>query len=382
MSPSWELSLTFADMFSTRKKDTKQPILPLNVKEEEDESENEENEFMKGQYPAHEENGKADTRVEMPVYSCDKNGDTCDENIAFVASQYSDSATPPLPTVGSDTQSPVKAQSHQVTTADNDEKKFQSAEAISTNDSSSGTTTTTPMNKYDPATRKANAKKRALDEYHRLAAEKKQKEQEDYIKHQAFLADVEHRRRTNVLINKANRKRNAIFASQKNGLRLRLCAEWPLLSEEQRISTRALRARRNIKCEKCGTLGYFTEICPNNCTLDDDDDSLNEVEKKLCKPQLNGYNDYEYEQKAEECEGFLWGTNTTYAHEALKPEREKIHRGNMKANLNPLRHNANVEKETLQQLDEGLPGYAYNSLAEDGYHRDLSEMTLHKVRSE
>lgn len=159
-----------------------------------------------------------------------------------------------------------------------------------------------------------------------------------------------------------------------------IAAEWPLLNEEQKISTRSLRARRNIKCEKCGTLGYFTEICPNNCfnSKEDEESSLTELEQMLKKPQRSDY-DEDYEEKAQEGQGFLWGPNTTYAHEAMAPEREKIHRGNLKANLNPLKVNMRREKDTLRGLDEGIPSYAYNSAAEDGYHRDLSEVTLHKV---
>jgi hypothetical protein len=153
-----------------------------------------------------------------------------------------------------------------------------------------------------------------------------------------------------------------------------------LLSEEQKVSTRSLRARRHIKCDKCGTLGYYTEICPNNCFIEDENEELTEIEQLLCKPQKKGYDDFYYEDKAQEGQGFLWGANTTYTHEAMKPEPEKIHRGNIKANLNPLRVNMQREKDTLEALDERLPAYAYNTQAEDGYHRDLSEVTLHKVR--
>ena len=92
---------------------------------------------------------------------------------------------------------------------------------------------TTPKPKLDPketpavstqATRKAEAKKKALDEYMRVAAEKKNKEQEDYLKHRAFLAEVEARRRANIVLNKAKKKRIAIFASQSKGMRKRFVA--------------------------------------------------------------------------------------------------------------------------------------------------------------
>ena len=113
--------------------------------------------------------------------------------------------------------------------------------------------------------------------------------------------------------------------------------------------------------------------------MEDERTSLEDVEKLLCKPQQKGYDDFYYEEKAEGGEGYLWGPNTTYAFDSMKPEREKIHRGNTKANLNPLKSKMKREKATLQSLDEGLPDYAFHTRAEDGYHRDLSELSLHNV---
>ena len=76
----------------------------------------------------------------------------------------------------------------------------------------------------DRQIRKERKKEKAVKEFLELQAEKKRKEEEDNLKYKAFMVEVEERRRAAIKRNKANRKRNAIFASQRDGLRKRLCA--------------------------------------------------------------------------------------------------------------------------------------------------------------
>eukprot|EP00981_Chlorochromonas_danica_P013136 scaffold5903_cov165-Ochromonas_danica.AAC.11 len=45
-----------------------------------------------------------------------------------------------------------------------------------------------------------------------------------------------------------------------------LAGEWKTLNEEQKLVLRAARSRRGIRCDICGTVGYFRENCPNGCT--------------------------------------------------------------------------------------------------------------------
>jgi hypothetical protein len=73
-------------------------------------------------------------------------------------------------------------------------------------------------------TKAAQKKQAALDEYNQIQAEKKRKLHEDEVNHKTFLDEIETRRRANVLINKAKRKKHQIFASQEYGLRKRLVA--------------------------------------------------------------------------------------------------------------------------------------------------------------
>jgi hypothetical protein len=50
-----------------------------------------------------------------------------------------------------------------------------------------------------------------------------------------------------------------------DAIRKKLAKEWEALPESERLRLRAVRTKRGIKCEICGSLGYYRENCPNKC---------------------------------------------------------------------------------------------------------------------
>jgi hypothetical protein len=62
------------------------------------------------------------------------------------------------------------------------------------------------------------------------------------------------------------------------------------------------------------------------------------------------------------------------------PPKAKIHRGNKKANLDPLKDQMRSEKTRLRGEDVQLSDYVYYRDAPEGYARDMSELNLHQVR--
>lgn len=417
---------------SSRKRDTAdQNAIPVAFQRNEEEEEGEDS-FMKKQYSPSNPTSRPHSRDQEQGKQKRKQkqggGEIDDQNLAFVEAQYDNSNPSSNKGTSHKKEAPIRVHS-----SPKSQKGTPSKESKQESVAAKEKEQTPEPKETTQESRKAEAKKKALEEYMNKINAKKNEEQ---LKQKAILAEIEQRRRANIILNKAKKKRNEIFASKKNGLRKRFVAgelgwasaggnrifyghttyihehivvaidatyqipphsstnhmlclfccvavltEWSLLSDEQKISTRALRSRRNIKCEKCGTLGYFIEICPNNCFNEDgSDDELSVMEQVMYRPSNTAREDEaQYQAQAKTGEGFLWGTNTTYTHDAMKPEREKIHRGNAKANLNPLRSNMRREQAALRRLDEGLPTYAFHSKGEDGYHRDVAEVTLHKV---
>lgn len=149
--------------------------------------------------------------------------------------------------------------------------------------------------------------------------------------------------------------------------------EWSLLTDEQKVLTRSLRSKKGIKCEVCGNVGYYSEICPNNCykppevayetvvglaRFDDDDDD------QKSEKNVSGGGD-----------GYIFYTDR---REEL-PQKTKIHRGNKKADLNPLKDQMRTEKIRLRGEDSQLSDYVYYRDAPEGYARDMSELNLHQV---
>ena len=149
--------------------------------------------------------------------------------------------------------------------------------------------------------------------------------------------------------------------------------EWEILTEEQKILTRSLRAKKGIKCEECGNIGYYTEICPNNCF------------KTKEEPEIVYQGLSRFEEDSADAvmptstgEGFFWHQDEDDGNEKLEG-KPKIHRGNKKADLRPLKDYMRGEVQRLRVEDSQLSDYAYFRDAPEGYARDLSELTLHQV---
>lgn len=48
-------------------------------------------------------------------------------------------------------------------------------------------------------------------------------------------------------------------------MRLALAKEWLSLSDTEKLKLRSVRAKKGIMCDVCGTVGYYSENCPNDC---------------------------------------------------------------------------------------------------------------------
>ena len=46
-----------------------------------------------------------------------------------------------------------------------------------------------------------------------------------------------------------------------------LAEKWRTLSPQSKDLVRSQRARRGVRCEVCGTVGYYKELCVNDCRL-------------------------------------------------------------------------------------------------------------------
>jgi hypothetical protein len=188
--------------------------------QEEEEEENDD--FMKNQYVI---SGQSHHQQTQPVIGKNKRGDKDDDDtLAFVGAQYNNHEQSETKKQQQEASPSTLASSDPDPSPNGSDPKADTVTKKADIDQNTEESKPEPDAKPNPTTRKAIAKKRAMDEFLRLEAEKKMKEQEEYLKHKAFMADVEVRRRANVLLNKAKRKRNEIFASQRNGLRKRLVA--------------------------------------------------------------------------------------------------------------------------------------------------------------
>jgi hypothetical protein len=181
------------------------------------------------------------------------------------------------------------------------------------------------------------------------------------------------------------RKKNAILKSKELGLRRRLIkgqfyssstfltqtAEWELLTEEQRMVTRSMRAKKGIKCDHCGCVGYFIEICPNECYEPPPPEEVSH--HGLAR--FGSDDDEDTEPKEPTGEGFYW-TNTDTHSEIEKPKRSYYP---TKADLSSLRQLSLDEKKRLQESDAKLTDYEFHRSAQEGYAQNLSELSLHQA---
>jgi hypothetical protein len=134
--------------------------------------------------------------------------------------------------------------------------------------------------------------------------------------------------------------------------------------------TRSLRAKKGIKCDHCGCVGYFIEICPNGCHQPPPLEEASRVGLERF-----GSDDEEVELKESTGEGFYWSCADTNS-ELEKPKRSYYP---TKADLSSLRQLSLDEKERLQESDAKLTDYEFHRSAQEGYAQNLSELSLHQA---
>lgn len=191
-------------------------------------------------------------------------------------------------------------------------------------------------------------------------------------------------------------------------MRAKLAREWNKLSDVEKSSLRSVRARRGIKCHVCGLLGVFRENCPRGCTSpfstpensDSDDDrdkkkTLHAVDKKpkmvLKKVTKDNYDSDKSDEEVEvlmEDEGpglgVLWGNlgvEDQYRKELGVPDlpKKKKEAGAHHDELEFIKLYKNRERKRLSKSDARANSFDFFTIAEEGYSRNLSEMTLHQI---
>ena len=145
-------------------------------------------------------------------------------------------------------------------------------------------------------------------------------------------------------------------------IRKRLAEEWFGLPKDEQIRLRAVRAKRGIKCSRCGSRGYYRENCPNKCmerppTPDSDEDS----ESPPSSPE--GQDESKDPGKGL---GVLWG-NLGFGDDAEK------------TSLLGLRYQSKKEGKRFDKTDKSVHSFNFLQHAEQGYNRDLAELTLHQL---
>lgn len=144
----------------------------------------------------------------------------------------------------------------------------------------------------------------------------------------------------------------------------KLAHEWNLMGDVQQKSLRANRAKMGIKCSDCGTIGFYREMCPNNCinrprTPDSDDTPPPSPAKKSV------------------CLGILW--NLPKNNKTIELEGDDDAAAGGKFNIAKLRADSLSEVDRLRVADKDVGRTEFFRRAQEGYHRNLPELTLHQV---
>lgn len=149
----------------------------------------------------------------------------------------------------------------------------------------------------------------------------------------------------------------------KEGAKRRwLAKEWETLSPEEQASLRVQRAKAGIKCNICGGVGYYRETCPKKCTVadilfkdeppDPDDDNVGAIGT----PNI----------------GAFWGTDKV-------GQSERTQEVPVDSNISRLRERMHLENAHLKEADGPLQRYQFFVQSQDGYNRNIGELTLHQV---
>lgn len=148
-------------------------------------------------------------------------------------------------------------------------------------------------------------------------------------------------------------------------MRRRLAVEWEQLGPAEQAALRVQRAKAGIKCNICGAIGYYRETCPKKCTVadilfkdeppDDDDDVSVETQEPARI-------------------GVFWSQD-----KLVSAEQSALQELPVESDLGRLRERMYVEQAHLRAADQPLRRYQFFVSAEDGYNRNIGELTLHQV---
>ncbi len=160
---------------------------------------------------------------------------------------------------------------------------------------------------------------------------------------------------------------------------------------EEREVLRAQRARRGMVCDVCNNVGYFREICPNDCknkysTPPPTPDSDEEREARRRKRRGLPSKEEEENQANTQTVGSLWTQEFTYENtveeiEALEKEEEdkRVKKSKGVKNIDIVaRRLMYREKDRLEEADKEVERHEFFTEGKEGYNRSLPELTLHQ----
>lgn len=184
-------------------------------------------------------------------------------------------------------------------------------------------------------------------------------------------------------------------------MRIKLAREWETLSEKDKTTLRSVRAKRGIKCKICGMLGVYRENCLNGCLspYNTPPSSESEGEKEFeAKKAARAQKKLNFELTGDEEApglGVMWGNvgagetkeekNARRRQARLRKigkesgeEESEAEHGHRELLVN-LRSDTIAEQKRLQSADKNTKSFNFFTVAEEGYTRDMGELTLHQV---
>lgn len=145
-------------------------------------------------------------------------------------------------------------------------------------------------------------------------------------------------------------------------MRKMLAERWKLLPEDKQITIRASRAKRGVKCDICGKIGFYREMCPNKCiSPPGTPDSWASTPPGTPPKSPVGL-------------GVLWG-----APALEKPSSSGRYDYKKKVDVNTVRPQAQKEEKRLREQDDKIGTFEFFAVSEEGYADSYSQMSLHQV---
>jgi hypothetical protein len=174
-------------------------------------------------------------------------------------------------------------------------------------------------------------------------------------------------------------------------MRYFLAEEWRKLAPEQQEVVRSQRARRGIRCEVCGAVGYYTETCAKGCTFDvPTPDSLDLTPPP--SPKRPGSPDGKQQKEQQRVPGtgagerdvglgILWGSLGFDASSSVTAQsgEKKPAQVAKRADLGGMREESQDRLSELKMSDSHVHSFEFFTRAEEGYNRSLPELTLHQI---